>query len=205
MPGIDVLISRYLANEIKSGLKPSILKKIERDLFFIHGMSIKLSIEHFDTFHNLLNTFPDFDIQYFERRCMKKIINITKLDDVYSIQIINSKLLNKIINYFGDPECRALLYCIMGKNLTIPTILDKTKIQKSSAYRKIESMLLDGLIIEHGTTFSNNKRVSLYHCLFHEVVMTIGEAKITIDAKMGKKDFESSSTFKSELYMNNHL
>ncbi len=50
MSGIDRLISDALSTEIKKKVSLDVLKKIERELFLEHGMSIKLSIEHFHKF-----------------------------------------------------------------------------------------------------------------------------------------------------------
>jgi len=47
MGGIDRFISSSLSSEIKKNLDLEILKRTERELFLEHGMSIKLSIEHF--------------------------------------------------------------------------------------------------------------------------------------------------------------
>jgi len=196
MPGIDRLISRYLANEIKHQLKSSALKKIEKDLFFIHGMSMKLSIENFKTLHDLLRSFPELDSKNLEKTCIKKIILVNKINNDYSIKIIHPKLLTKIIDYVGDPESRKLLSSIMGRGLTIPEILAETKILKSPAYRKIENMLLDGVILESGKILSNNKRVSRYRCLFKEIKLDIGQSSFEIEIMMDKKDLESSSVFK---------
>ena len=112
------------------------------------------------------------------------------------VKIINSKLSNKIFNYFGDPESRKLLSCIMSNNLTIPEILSETRILKSPAYRKIENMLLDGLIVESGKILSNNKRVSQYRCLFKEVHVNITKNKIQVEIIIDNNDIESSSVFK---------
>ena len=196
MPGIDRLISRYLANEIKHKLKPSILKKIEKDLFFIHGMSIKLSIENYKTLHDQLCSFPEMDPANLEKICIEKIIRINKIDNNYSIKIIHPKLLTKIFDYLGDPESRKLISSIMGRDLTIPEILNETKILKSPAYRKIENMLLDGLILESGKILSNGKRVSRYRCLFKKIQLNIGQNILEIDSLIGKKDLESSSVFR---------
>ena len=196
MPGIDLLISRYLAQEIKNNLKPNFLKKVEQDLFFIHGMSIKLSIENFETFHNLLRQNLEIDVNAFEKSCIDKIISVSRTNNEYLITLKNSKLSNKIFNYLGDDESRKLLSCIMGNNLTIPEILSETKILKSPAYRKIENMLLDGLILESGKILSNNKRVSQYRCLFKEFQSIIGKNKFQIILAIDKKDLEESSVFK---------
>jgi len=203
VPGIDRLISRYLANELKHKLKTNTLKKIERDLFFVHGMSIKLSIENFKTLHDQLRSFPELEPKSLEKNCIEKIIKINKTGDCYSIKIINSKLLAKIFDYVGDSESRNLVSSIMGIDLTIPEILTETKILKSPAYRKIENMLLDGLIVESGKILSNNKRVSRYRCIFKEIKLTIGKNNFEIELLMNKKDFESSSVFKFG-YLGNH-
>ena len=202
MPGIDRLISRYLANEIKHKLKSSTLKKIEKDLFFIHGMSIKLSIENFGTLHALLRSIPEFDVMDFEKTSLEKIIQINKTDGDYLITIINPKLSNKIFEYVGDPESKKLISSIMGKDLTIPEILSETKILKSPAYRKIENMLLDGLILESGKVFLNNKRVSRYRCLFKEIRINLGRNNFDIEILIEKKDLQSSSVFQFGLLEN---
>lgn len=196
MPGIDLLISPYLANEIKNGLKSNVLKKIERDLFFLHGMSIKLSIENFETLHSLLHRVPEIDAKTFEKSCLDKIISISPKNNEYKVTLTNPKLSHKLFNYLGDDESRKLLVSIMDKNLTIPEILSETKILKSSAYRKIENLLLDGLIIESGKILSNNKRVSQYRCIFKEFQAFIEKNTFKIVLIIDKNDFEASSVIK---------
>ena len=62
------------------------LKILERKLFFEYGMSIKLSIEHFDKFMKVLKNISNIDIKKFENDCINKIIKIKKSDENYSIQ-----------------------------------------------------------------------------------------------------------------------
>ena len=66
MSGIDLLVSRELSFEIKSRLEENILKKIEKELFFGNGMSIKLAMEHFEKFHSVLKKFSNMDFRKFE-------------------------------------------------------------------------------------------------------------------------------------------
>ena len=95
MPGLDLLVSRYLSQEIKNQLPPDAVKKTEKELFFSHGMSIKLSIEHFDELHNVLKMDPSLDSKSFETDCIKKIIQVSKSGDDYKVKILNKKLLDK--------------------------------------------------------------------------------------------------------------
>ncbi len=144
MPGFDLLIARDLSLEFKNQLDDNILKKLEKKLFFEFGMSIKLSIEHFEKFHEILKNISSIELEEFEKNCIDKIIQVSKMANNYNIKIINQKLSEKIFDFYGDPETRSILMSLMGKSITISEILKISKVLKSPAYRKIENLLLDG-------------------------------------------------------------
>ena len=73
MSGIDRLISDALSTEIKKKISLDVLKKVERELFLEHGMSIKLSIEHFHKFTSVLKKNSNVNVKKFERECINKI------------------------------------------------------------------------------------------------------------------------------------
>ena len=64
MAGIDRLISKSLSDKIKEKLESNELNIIERKLFLEHGMSIKLSIEHFDKFDHVLKNILNQEIAW---------------------------------------------------------------------------------------------------------------------------------------------
>jgi len=78
MAGIDKLISTGLSLKIKKEIGLDVLKKVERELFLDHGMSIKLSIEHFEKFINVFKKNSNININKFEKDCINKIIKIKK-------------------------------------------------------------------------------------------------------------------------------
>ena len=200
MPGIDLLVSTDLSLEIKNNLDHNALKKLERELFFEHGMSIKLSIEHFKNFHEMLKKNSDIDLAKFEKDCIEKIIQVSKSNNNYKVKIISKKLSEKIFNFFGDPESRTILLCMMNKGQTITEIQKNSGILKSPTYRKIENLLLDGLILESGKILKNNKRVSQYRCIFDEVHAVIGEKKLKLEVILSAKRFNESSIAKLGLF-----
>jgi len=200
MPGIDLLIARDLSLEIKNQLDETILTKLERELFFKHGMSIKLSIEHFENFHNALKKHSNIDLKKFEKDCIKKIIQISKSENKYFIKIINPRLSNEIFDFYGDTQSRQILSCIMGKSLTVSKILKNSNVLKSPAYRKIENLLLSGLILESGTIIINNKRVSQYRCFFDEVHVVIRENDLVMEGVVNARNFNESSISKLGLF-----
>jgi len=200
MPGIDLLISRDLSMELKTNMDKNILKKLEKELFFQHGMSLKLSIEHFEKLHTALKKNLDIDLKKFEEDCIKKIIRVSKSKNKYFIKIVNPRLSNEIFDFYGDPQSRQILSCIMGKSLTISKILKNSNVLKSPAYRKIENLLLSGLILESGTIIINNKRVSQYRCFFDEVHVVIRENDLVMEGVVNARNFNESSISKLGLF-----
>lgn len=200
MSGIDLLLSRYLASEIKKKLKEKILSKVERDLFFQHGMSIKLSIEHFEKFHGVLGNYYDNDLKDFESECLNKIIQVRRSQNDFELQLISSRLSEMVFDYFGDTEYRKILLAIMDKPLTVSEISSFSGVLKSPAYRKIENLLLDGMILESGKILTNNKRVSQYRCIFDHITLVIEKGGYTIKGRVNGKYFKQSSLYELGLF-----
>jgi len=197
MGGIDKLISQELSRKIKDKLELDSLKKIERELFLEHGMSIKLSIEHFQKFTSVLKNNSNINVNKFEKDCINEIIKIKKKEDKYFINIIDSKLIDSVLELFGDLESRKIIAVLLENEYTIPKILKESKIPKTSGYRKIEDLLVRGLLIETGKILSESKKISKIRCVFQEISINVKKEKITISGNISKKIFEKSTSMKS--------
>ena len=197
MGGIDRLISDALSKEIKKKLNLDMLKKIERELFLDHGMSIKLSIEHFQKFTNVLKKNSQIDIIKFEKDCINKILKIKKRDDKYNVTIINSAMTDLILELFSESETRKIISGLLENEYTIPQILKESKVPKTSGYRKIENLILNGFIIESGKVLSKSKKISKLQCVFQEIKLDIKKEKIIVIGTVSKKMFEKSTSMKS--------
>ena len=200
MPGIDLLISRDLSMEIKTNMDKNILKKLEKELFFENGMSIKRAIENFKKVYDTFKKFSSIEREKCEKDCVNKIIKISESKNNYNIEIINQKLAEKIFSFYGDSETRAILLCIMGQSHTVSEIQKKTGIWKAPTERKSDQLLIDGLILESGKILKNNKRVSKYSCIFEEVHTIIGEKRLKLEGIVNAKIFNESSIAKSGLF-----
>jgi hypothetical protein len=160
-------------------------------------MSIKLSIEHFDNFMRVLEKNSNLDVKRFVTECIEKIIKIKKIDDKYSIEIINSNLRDLVLESFGDLETRKIISCILENEFTIPEILQKSEVPKTSGYRKIENMIINGLIIESGIVLSDSKKISKLQCVFQEINLDIKKEKTKVIGILTNKMLEKSSSIKS--------
>jgi len=197
MGGIDRLISYALSIEIKKKMDLDVLKKVERELFLGHGMSIKLSIEHFQKFTNVLKRNSNIDVKRFEKDCIKKIIKVKKRDDRYDVTIVNTFVTDLILELFSDSETRKIISALLENEYTIPQILKESNVPKTSGYRKIENLIINGLVIESGKVLSESKRISKLQCVFQEIKLDIKKEKITVKGVISKKMFEKSTSMKS--------
>ncbi len=199
MSGIDRLISDALSTEIKKKINLDVLKKVERELFLEHGMSIKLSIEHFHKFTSVLKKNSNIDIKKFERECINRIIKIKKNNDKYILTIINSNLSDLVIELFGDIETRKIISSLLEKEFTIPQILKESRVPKTSGYRKIENLIINGIIIESGKILSESKKIFKLQCIFQEINLDMKKEKIIVKGVVSQKMFEKSTSMKSIL------
>lgn len=199
MSGIDRLISSELTNEIKSRLNLDILKRVERELFLEHGMSIKLSIEHFQKFTSVLKKNSQINVSKFEKDCINKILKVKKKDDKFLVSITNQKLSDLILEIFADIETRKIISTLLDNEYTIPKILKEAKVPKTSGYRKIENLILSGIIIESGKILSESKKISKLQCVFEEIKLDIKKDKTIVNGIVSKKVFSKSTSMKSIL------
>jgi hypothetical protein len=199
MSGIDRLISDTLPTEIKKKISLDILKKVERELFLEHGMSIKLSIEHFHKFTSVLKKNSNVNVKKFERECINRIIKIKKNNDKYILTIIDSNLSDLVIELFGDMETRKIISSLLEKEFTIPQILKESRVPKTSGYRKIENLIINGIIIESGKILSESKKIFKLQCIFQEINLDMKKEKIIVKGVVSQKMFEKSTSMKSIL------
>ncbi|NNL57866.1 MAG: transcriptional regulator [Nitrosopumilus sp.] len=187
MGGIDRLVSNALSAEIKKEMDMELLSKVERELFLDHGMSIKLSIEHFQKFSSVLKKNSNLDVNKFERDCINKILRIKKTDGKYFVTILDSNLSDLILGFFGENDSRKIITTLLEKEFTIPQILNESKAPKTSGYRKIENMIINGLIIETGKILSESKKISKLQCVFQEINLEIKKGKTIVNGIISQK------------------
>ena len=199
MSGIDRLISSALAVEIKKRMDLDTLKKVERELFLEQGMSIKLSIEHFQKFMSVFHKNSNVDVKKFEKDCLNKIIKVKRKNEKYVVTIVDQKLTDLILELFSEVETRKIISSLLENEYTIPQVLKESGVPKTSGYRKIENLIINGLIIESGKVLSESKKISKLQCVFEEIKLDIKKEKVVVKGIVSQKLFEKSTSMKSIL------
>ena len=195
MAGIDRFLAFGLSNEFKDNLEKNELQKLERRLFLDNGMSIKLAMEHFNKFHNKLKQIQLQNPINFEKKCLQNLCKFKKKDNSFTVKILNDEMIQKIIENFGDQETRLILQSIMTEAHTTPEILKISNVPKTSAYRKIENLILNGLIVEDSKIKSESKKISKYVCIFEQISIRLTNS-VSVDARLTKNHVDKSTILK---------
>ena len=75
----------------------------------------------------------------------------------------------------------------MNKTLIVADILKESKIPQTSGYRKINSMISDGILISNGFELSkDNKKIKKYETVFQNIKMDIEENSMIVKIQLKK-------------------
>ncbi|MEK6866543.1 MAG: transcriptional regulator, partial [Thermoproteota archaeon] len=91
-------------------------------------------------------------------------------------------------------ETRKILICLFDNDLTIPQILNESKVPKTSGYRKIENLIINGLILESGKVLSESKKISKYKCVFDEIKIVMKKNDVIVQGIINKKILDKSTS-----------
>ena len=194
MSGIDKLLAKSLSAALKAKIAQKTLLELEIRLFEKHGISIKQSIEEFQKLDSTLSEFLGSENRKLEKECFENICSIKNLDKDYQI-VLKDKPLNKIVfDCWGDIENQKILNVILNESFTAPELVTKSEISKTSGYRNINSLIKVGLIVNDGTSRTDDGKIIPKHkSVFDQVTITISTDKISISGLVRKKFINESS------------
>lgn len=196
MAGLDRLLAKSLDAIIRENLGDKTIQKIEGRLFEKHGISLTQSIEQFQKLDAVLREFFGAGADGLEQRFFKSVCDLKVVNGENWIMIDNPALTKIILESFGDDDKKKIQSTLNGESLIISQIIEKCAIPQTSGYRKINSLIDDGLLIPAGHISTNDgKRVTKYRSIFDNIKIDIIKNKITVTLHLTKEDLGSSSVF----------
>ena len=161
-------------------------KKIGVDLDINTNRELKTSKysekSSFSTFTTVRTNLQDIRNQFINMD--KKYGNSTpnewlKIEDLSVAEII--------LKAFADDDKKKILNATLNKTRTFPEILDVCKIPSTSGYRRIKSLIRDGLLIPNGSLFNRNrKRVRRYVAALENIQIDIDKGKLVVKVRFTK-------------------
>jgi hypothetical protein len=129
-----------------------------------------------------------------EKRFLESIGSVKTTSNDNWISIDNSILTKIILESFGDIDKKKILNILSSDALIISQIIEKCNIAQTSGYRKINSLIDDGLLVPSGfVSTSDGKKVTKYRSVFDNVKIEIVKNDIRVAIRLAKEDFAASS------------
>jgi hypothetical protein len=196
MSGLDILIAKSLDSTIKENLGKSTLQKVEQRLLEKYGISLTQSIQDFTKLDTVLKEFFGDGAEGMERQFLENVVKIeeAKYQDPHWVAIEDPSLAKLILESLGDPDKKEILNTVLDEPKIISEILEHTHLPQTSGYRKVNSLINDGLLVVHGYTMTyDRKKVNKYKSIFENVTINIEKNKIIVKVLLARESMEKSS------------
>lgn len=192
MPGLDSLLAKSLEETITKDLGKNMVKKIEDRLFEKYGISFTQAMENFDKLDLVLREFFGKGTDGLEKKFFETIFQSKskKSQDPW-YRLRDEKISQMILQSFGDPEKKAILESVTETPKMIAEIIKDCKLTQTSGYRKINSLIDDGLLYKTGHVLRDNKKINKYACSFSNLRINIENKKTSVELQL--MDSEKSS------------
>ena len=191
-----MLLSDLLRKEIQVFLGKTTINKIEKRLFEKYGITLTESMEDFTKFEEILKEIFGGGGRGMLRSILNNLCNLQKNEgrkDSF-VTLHNPKMTEKILGMLGDKDYRKILDLLIDKSLTAYEILDKVEIPQASTYRKIESLMNVGLLVENGRiTEKSGRPAARITTIYRGLDMKILKNRITIQVKISKNMLQKST------------
>jgi hypothetical protein len=196
MSGLDTLIAKSLDLTIKENLGKKTLQKVEDRLFEKYGINVTQAIEDFTKLDTVLREFFGDGAEGLEKQFLESVVTMeeTRTQDPNWIAIEDSSLAKLILESFGDEDKKNILNTVLDEPRIISEILEIANIPQTSGYRKVNSLIDNGLLIVQGyVTTHDGKKVSKYKSIFENVTINIEKNKVVVKVLLAKESIEKSS------------
>ncbi len=196
MHGLDCLLAKTLTVTVRENLGEKTLQKIEQRVFERYGINLTQAIEDFTKLDSVLREFFGSGAEGLERQFMKGVVAVEALANQEKewITIQEPRLATVILKALADDDKHKILNAVLGKSMIISDILFVCQIPNTSGYRKINSLVEDGLLVPEGQEkLGDGKTVTTYKALFENIHIEIQQNKVTLKIRVPEKSLQNSS------------
>ena len=169
------------------------LCKIEQKLLERHGIDLGQAIQNHYLLDVVLDELLDNGSLEYIRKNRTGSINHTetgsKLCDLFIK--INEHITKIILEAYGDKQKRAILSVLDNNTLTLQDIVRACHIPQTSCYRKILSLIKQGLVVQNSSINKKKRRETKYRQKFEQLRIDINGNKIIAYARSANKKLDT--------------
>ncbi|MGI0017692.1 MAG: transcriptional regulator [Nitrosotalea sp.] len=198
MSGFDSLIGKSLVHIIKKNLGQSTLEKIENRVFEKFGINLTQVSSDFPKLDLIFKECFGEGAKGMERQLLQHIISVqqSKVGNKELITIEDSYINRIILEAIGDDDKKNILNAVLDKPRIISEILEICKIPQTSGYRKVNSLIQNGLLIINGCESTEDGRtINKYRPVFDNIQIQVKKNKVLVQVQLTKEYLDNSSIF----------
>jgi hypothetical protein len=195
MSGLDTLIARSFETMIKDNLGEKTYKKIENRIFEKHEITISQALKDFKKFDSVLREFFGSGAMGIERQILAKIVMIqeTQNKEKNWIAIEDPIITKLILESLGEEDRKNIINSVIDEPRIISDILEICKIPQTSGYRKVNTLIQNGMLIPHGFIITHDgKKVTKYKSVFQNIRIEIEKNKVAVQVLPTNESYKNS-------------
>ncbi len=195
MSGLDTLIAKSLESTIRDNLGEQTYEKLGRRLFERHGIGFTQAVEDFRKLDSVLREFFGSGAEGIEKQILQKIIILeeTKRQEKKWITIGDQGLTRLILESLGDEDKKNIINSVIDEPRIISDVLEMAKIPQTSGYRKVNTLIENGMLIPEGFSMTHDgKKVTKYKSVFENISIEIEKNKVIVRVQPSHESIEKS-------------
>ena len=195
MVGVDNLIARSLHSVIQVNLSEQTIKKLDDRLVEKYGITLSQAVEDFQKLDDVLREFFGEGAVGIERKIFESICTVSKTKNTAEewMTIRDSNIAKTVLEAFGDEDKKKIISVLMNEPHIVSEVLSMCNLPQTSGYRKINSMISDGLLTVEGyITTPDGKRVNKYISIFENIKIDIVKNNVTVKVKLKNESMKNS-------------
>jgi hypothetical protein len=195
MIGVDNLIAKSLVSVIQDNLSEQTIKKLDDRLVEKYGVTLRQAAEDFQKIDEVLREFFGEGAVGIERKIFESICTVSKIKntDEEWMTIKDSNISKIVLATFGDEDKKKIISVLMNESHIVSEVLEICNLPQTSGYRKMNSMISDGLLTVDGyITTSDGKKVNKYVSIFDNIKIDIVKNDISVKVKIKTDSVKNS-------------
>ncbi|HSF27968.1 MAG TPA: hypothetical protein VLA53_02955 [Nitrosopumilaceae archaeon] len=172
------------------------IQKIENAIFEKYHFSLIECSKNTFKLESILRTVFGLSQILLEKTILENALELatsTEMDKEWVI-IHDKSLISTILNTYTDKNKERILEILSNKQPhIIAKIVEISGLQENTAYKKINELIRDGMLVERGAIFTSDAReIKKYVGIFKNLKFGMVNNKIAVQAKLNKEALKAS-------------
>ncbi len=194
------MLSQHIKKILETQLGKKIASKIKQELHLWYQIDLDDAVTQFEKLDRVLTEiYGKSSAKSLEKRFLKLIIDANSIKNrsyqYQTITVTEPQLVQTVLTVIEDESFRKIFRVMTKGDLSFEKILEISDIglTRASAYRKMESLVKTGLIMETGYIMGDNgRKVKTYKKTFDGIDIRLNRGAVSLMMTINNETFQDS-------------